>query len=89
MTPAVHLRQSGWMVRAIPETSHSFSLLSAADPTRLRSILIVSGPLLTQPGHFFTESPTSGKASSPDHLVKNRLISSKNRAVAGSCFRKR
>jgi hypothetical protein len=26
---------------------------------------------------------------SPDHLVKNRLISSKNRAAAGSCFRKR
>ena len=36
----------------------------------------------TLSGHFFTGS---AKVSSPDHLVKNRLISSKNRAAAGSC----
>ena len=33
--------------------------------------------------HFFAGSPK------PDHLAKKRLISSKNRAVAGSCFKKR
>jgi hypothetical protein len=35
------------VVRAVPETSHPFSLLSAADPRRLQCILIGSGPLLT------------------------------------------
>jgi hypothetical protein len=35
---------------------------------------------------FLAGSP---KVSSPDHLAKKRLISSKNRAAAGSCFRKR
>jgi hypothetical protein len=38
---------------------------------------------------FFTGSAPLLKFSRPDHLVKNRLISSKSRAVAGSCFRKR
>src|SRR5882757_3812392 len=40
------------------------------------------------PSLFFAGSAPLVKASSPDHLVKNRLISSKNRPVAGSCFRK-
>jgi hypothetical protein len=41
---------------------------------------------MTLSGHFFTGP---AKVSSPDHLVKNRLISSENRAAAGSCFKKR
>ena len=41
-----------WLIRAAPETGHSFSLPTAADPPRLRSILIGSGPLLlTHSGH--------------------------------------
>jgi hypothetical protein len=39
----------------------------------------------TLSGHF----AGSPKVSNPDHLAKKRLISSKNRAAAGSCFRKR
>jgi hypothetical protein len=35
---------------------------------------------------FFTRS---ANVSSPDHSVKKRLISSNNRAAAGSCLRKR
>jgi hypothetical protein len=59
--------------RSASPAKHPDRQRTAADPTRT----------------FLYRIGVRVKASSPDHLVKNRLISSKNRAAAGSCFRKR